>query len=103
MSLARLVDSNMIYFLREIVLIRNRYYTINNSESLTAVSGTSNLQWQAVNNRWVYYNPYPSVLTNLNVAPTLTHDGTLNYIDYRSGRVYFSVAPTSVIASYSAQ
>src|SRR3990167_2201119 len=93
MTLARLMDLNMVYFLRENVLIQNRYYTLNNSESLTVVANTSSLQWKAVNNRWVYYNPNTTTLTNLNVPPTLTHDGTLNYIDYFNGIVHFSVAP----------
>lgn len=103
MTLGRLMDYNVLYFLREIVLIRNRYYTINNNESLSVVAGTSNLQWKAINDRWVYYNPDSTILTNLNVVPTITHDGTLNYIDYLNGIVHFSAAPTSVTASYSAQ
>lgn len=103
MTFARQTRRSLFNYIREVILVENRYYSINNSESLTVVTGTSDLQWQSLNVKWVYHNPNPAKLTNLNVTPTLVHDGTLDYIDYTQGRVFFTVAPTSVTASYSAE
>lgn len=104
MKLDRLTDLSLIYFIREVILPKNRYYSINNSESLTVVTGTSSLQWQAKNPRWVYHNPDSTTLTNLNAPATITPTGgTLDYINYNLGRVYFTVAPSAVSATYSAQ
>ena len=103
MTFARLTRRSLLNYIKEVLLIENRYYSINDSESLTAVAGTSDLEWQSKNTNWVYHNPKPATLTNLNVTPTITHDGTFDYIDYTNGKLFFTVAPTSVTASYSAE
>jgi len=101
MSANRYMDRSLLLYLKETALVNNRYYSIINTEALTAVSG-STTEYESESSEWIYYNPDSTTLTNLNVAPTIT-GGDVDYIDYHQGRVNFTSAPTSPTASYSAQ
>ncbi len=106
----RLIDLNLLYVIKEIILPINGY--VNNiTETIqpgqVIIDQDTNLPltpYKSTYYDWCYYNPDPSnpSLTGLLTVPTLSQSGNLAYIDYPNGTVYYSGNLNNTItATYS--
>ncbi len=101
----RLIDLNLIYIIKEKILPVNGYVsrvteTVSpGSQTTDPITGLQVTPYQSQFYDWVYYNPDPSnpALTGLLVVPTLSTSGSLAYIDYPNGTVYYSGTTQSPI------
>lgn len=110
MSIARLMDLNLIHLIKEKLLPINGYvenYTETKTAGPTAVdpnTGLSVTPYKFTYNDWFYYNPDSSNpgLSGVLEEPTLSVSGSLAYIDFAGGTVYYSGVTThSLTATYS--
>lgn len=94
----RQIDLNLIYAIKEIMLPLNGYVqrfseTVSPlGQEIDPVTGLQVTQYQGTFTDWVYYNPSPThpSLTGLLTTPTLSSSGSLAYIDYPNGAVFYS-------------
>ncbi len=103
----RLIDLNLFYVIKEIILPLNGYVS-RNSETLTPQGQITNPEtllpvtyYQTTYNDLVYYNPDPlnPALTGLITVPNLSQSGNLAYIDYPNGIIAYSGTQTSSITA----
>lgn len=106
----RLIDLNLFYVIKEIILPINGYtntITETIGPSPNTVDQETGLPLTPYISKfydWCYYNPditNPS-LTGLLTVPTLSQSGSLAYIDYPNGTVYYSgIQNNNITATYS--
>lgn len=103
----RLIDLNLISIIKEIMLPVEGYVT-RFSETISPgaqdedpETGLTVTPYKSTYYDWVYYNPDPSnpALTGLLTTPTLSTSGSLAYIDYKNGTVYYSGTQTANITA----
>lgn len=103
----RIIDLNLISIIKESMLPVEGYVS---RVTETIAPGTQepsfddNTQtvtpYKSTYYDWVYYNPDPSnpALTGLMTVPTISDSGSLAYIDYKNGTVYYSGSKTNSIS-----
>ncbi len=105
LSTLKLIDLNLIYLIKETVLPINGYVsrmteTVSpGSQETDPITGLTVTPYQGKYYDWVYYNPDPSnpALTGLLTVPTLSSSGSMAFVDYPNGKVYYSGTTSSQI------
>lgn len=106
----RLIDLNLISIIKEKMLPIEGYVT-RVSETISPGAqeedpdgnGLILTPYKSTYYDWVYYNPDPSnpALSGLLTVPTLSSSGSLAFVDYKNGTVYYSgVQSNSVTMTY---
>ncbi len=109
MSNLRLIDLNLFYTIKEKILPANGYVnsfteTITPStQTVDPNTGLTVTPYIGEYNDWVYFNPDNTnpALTGLLTQPTLSTSGSLAYINYPEGKVFYSgIQSASITVTY---
>ncbi len=106
----RQIDLNLIYIIKEKMLPINGYVssateTLSpSSQEVDPITGLTVTPYKAKYYDFVYFNPDASnpALTGLLTRPIVTPSGSLAYVDYPNGVIYFSgIQSSNIVTTYN--